>query len=128
MGSALCCNTSACWSRGVSYVGRSVWFRLFSDQPRFAVRALGLVLCLILVSWLRSNILTGLPWNLYGMSALSWLPLAQSARLWGVHGLSLLILSVAMLPSLSGTKESWQPVIFGFFASCLGWLYEAQHL
>ena len=75
-----------------------VWFRLFSDQPRFAVRAFGLVLCLVLVSWLRSNILTGLPWNLYGMSALSWLPLAQSARLWGVHGLSLLMLGVAMLP------------------------------
>ena len=92
-----------------------VWFRLFSDQPRFAVRAFGLVLCLVLVSWLRSNILTGLPWNLYGMSALSWLPLAQSARLWGVHGLSLLMLSVAMLPSSSGTKESWQPCYFWVF-------------
>lgn len=75
-----------------------LWFRFFADKPRFAIRALGLVLCLVLASWLRSNILTGLPWNLYGMSALSWLPLAQSARLWGVHGLSLLMLCFAMLP------------------------------
>lgn len=75
-----------------------LWLRLFADQPRLAIRALGLVLCLVLASWVRSNILTGLPWNLYGMSALSWLPLAQSARLWGVHGLSLLMLCFAMLP------------------------------
>mgnify|MGYP005695401499 FL=1 len=75
-----------------------LWFLFFADKPRFAIRALGLVLCLVLASWLRSNILTGLPWNLYGMSALSWLPLAQSARLWGVHGLSLLMLCFAMLP------------------------------
>ena len=97
-----------------------VWFRLFSDQPRFAVRALGLVLCLVLVSWLRSNILTGLPWNLYGMSALSWLPLAQSARLWGVHGLSLLMLSVAMLPLFIRHERKLAALLFlGFLLAVL---------
>lgn len=75
-----------------------LWHWLFAGQPRTAVRVFGLVLCLVLASWARSAVLTGLPWNLYGMSALGWLPLAQSARFWGVHGLSLLMLTFAFLP------------------------------
>ena len=60
--------------------------------------ALLLALLLAAAAWLRSTVLTGLPWNLPGMVWGSWLGLAQPAAWVGVHGLSLLVLlNIALL-------------------------------
>ncbi len=48
------------------------------------------IFVLSLADYARGHVLTGLPWNLSGMALLSWLPLAQSASLWGIYGLSVL--------------------------------------
>ena len=75
------------------------------------------IIALSMADYARGHVLTGLPWNLSGMAFLSWLPLAQSAALWGVYGLSVLAVwcgclvlfgrkyrghSVAVLAALAG--------------------------
>ena len=63
-------------------------------------RILALAALLALSDWMRGHIFTGFPWNLWGNAALGVLPLAQSASLVGVYGLSLAILLIAMLPAM----------------------------
>lgn len=76
-----------------------LWGKLLA---RFAMRrllaSLTLALFLIMAAYLRSTILTGLPWNLPAMGWANWLYLAQAASLIGVHGLGLVaLISVAFL-------------------------------
>ncbi|MCB9989018.1 MAG: apolipoprotein N-acyltransferase [Rhodospirillales bacterium] len=48
--------------------------------------------------WLRGHIFTGFPWNLYGYSWISVLPIAQFASIAGIYGLTLLTIFWAALP------------------------------
>lgn len=76
----------------------ALWFKLksrFSSERAGAVYLFIILLCLS--DFARGHVLTGLPWNLAGMAFLSWLPLAQSASLWGVYGLTLLVIWVGCL-------------------------------
>ncbi len=76
-----------------------LWGVVFSGAKisRFSGTFL-LVLFLAMAAYLRSTVLTGLPWNLPAMGWGSWLYLAQPVSLIGVHGLSTLALvSVAFL-------------------------------
>jgi apolipoprotein N-acyltransferase len=49
--------------------------------------------------WLRGNILTGFPWNDYGMALASVPPLAQGGAVIGLHGLDLLAILVFAAPA-----------------------------
>ncbi len=71
--------------------------RLASPGPR---RAIAIAAALVLSDWLRGWIFTGLPWALIGHA---WIgtPLAQTAAWTGAIGLSLITLTLAVLPSLT---------------------------
>jgi apolipoprotein N-acyltransferase len=63
------------------------------------------------LEYLRSFFLTGFTWGYLGHAQYRWLTLLQSADLWGVYGLSALIVFVNMtlfLLILSRSGKSWQ--------------------
>jgi len=63
------------------------------------------------LEYLRSFLLTGFTWGYLGHSQYRWLALIQSADLWGVYGLSALIVLFNMallLLILSRSGKSWQ--------------------
>ncbi len=65
-----------------------LWRRLYS--PRTFSGFLGFIACMSLFEWLRGNILTGFPWNLYGYTWAGFLPIAQIASLSDVYLLTAL--------------------------------------
>lgn len=73
--------------------------RLFFWRDGIA-RILSLVGMLTLADWTRGHIFTGFPWNLWGNALTASLPWAQLASLFGVYGLSLLVLLLAMVPAI----------------------------
>lgn len=77
-------------------------------RQRFALGPIGaallLALCLAGMAYLRSTILTGLPWNLPVMGWASWLYLAQPVAYLGVHGLGLLALISALLLAVADAR------------------------
>jgi apolipoprotein N-acyltransferase len=63
------------------------------------------------LEYLRSFVLTGFTWGYLGHSQFRWLTLIQSADLWGVYGLSALIVFVntaLFLLILARAGKSWQ--------------------
>ena len=62
--------------------------RFWSQRAR---RVLVLAIAWVATEWLRGHILTGFPWNLAGNGWLPLLPVAQAASLFGVYGLSFLM-------------------------------------
>ena len=80
--------------------------------------ALLMALCLAIAAYVRSTILTGLPWNLPAMGWASWLYLAQSAAFIGVHGLGLVALISAALLPLAG-RARLVAVALPLLAVCL---------
>ncbi len=71
---------------------RAIW-------PAGAARPLALAVGLGLSEWLRAVILTGFPWNEYGMALGQHLWLAEAASLFGLHGLTLIAICVAAAPA-----------------------------
>ena len=59
----------------------------------------------------RGHILTGLPWNLTGQAMTGMIAGAQSASLYGVYGLSLVTLLLAMAPAISSSRNSFIGII-----------------
>ena len=87
---------------GLALFGGLAFYLWGQMVARFAMRrllaSLSLPLWLVLAAYLRSTVLTGLPWNLPAMGWGTWLYLAQATSFLGVHGLGLLALvSVAFL-------------------------------
>ncbi|MEQ8935298.1 MAG: apolipoprotein N-acyltransferase, partial [Amphiplicatus sp.] len=64
-----------------------------------ASRVLVFAASLMLFEYARGHILTGLPWNLPGQALAGTAAGAQSAAIYGVYGLSLVALLVAMAPA-----------------------------
>ena len=58
--------------------------------------------------WLRGHILTGLPWNLFGHAWSGIDPLLQSASLYGVYGMGIVVLLTATLPGGLVSPVRWQ--------------------
>lgn len=66
--------------------------------PRSTASALVFAVLISVFEWLRGHILTGLPWNLTGQASAFSPALMQSAALWGVYALGLIILVFSLLP------------------------------
>lgn len=64
------------------------------------LRILVLAASLTAAEWLRGTLLTGFPWNEFGMALGGNLVLGQAASLVGVHGLTLLATAMAAAPAV----------------------------
>ncbi|MBI4400124.1 MAG: apolipoprotein N-acyltransferase, partial [Nitrospirae bacterium] len=72
------------------YVLALVWLR--KTMAPFAF--LGAPFIWIALEWLRTYLLSGLPWDLMGYSQYKWLPIIQIADMTGVYGVSFLVILV----------------------------------
>ena len=87
-------------------------------------RVLALAVGLGLSEWLRGHVLTGFPWNAFGM-ALGGTPLlAQGASLFGLYGLTIVAVALFAFPALladrlsfSGGGRNW-----GLALGVVGWI------
>ncbi len=73
-------------------IARAIW-------PAGGLRPLALGVGLSLSEFLRANVLTGFPWNEYGMALGAHLWPAQAAAYVGLHGLTLLTVSLCAAPA-----------------------------
>ncbi|TAJ29996.1 apolipoprotein N-acyltransferase [Bosea sp. (in: a-proteobacteria)] len=96
--------------------------RLF--WPASATRILVLAAMLGISEWLRGHVLTGFPWNVYGMMLTGEVHLEQVASLIGLYGLTLFAVAIGAAPATLGTGRGvgrWAPSVFaliglaGFF-------------
>jgi apolipoprotein N-acyltransferase len=69
---------------------------LWSHRP---ARVFALAAGLAASEWLRGHILTGFPWNDFGMALAAVPPLAQSASLVGLYGLDALAIAIFAAPA-----------------------------
>ena len=79
---------------------------------RGAGRVLALAVALTVSEWLRGHVLTGFPWNAFGYTLATPLPLAQSAALVGLWGLTFIAVFVYASPAVfaddaADTKRRW---------------------
>jgi apolipoprotein N-acyltransferase len=68
--------------------------------------------------WLRGHVLTGFPWNAFGYALAAPLPLAQSASLFGLWGLTFIAIVVFASPATltddrAETERPWLPLVLG---------------
>ncbi|WP_421980972.1 apolipoprotein N-acyltransferase [Roseibium sp.] len=70
---------------------------LWSDQ---FYRILLLAACLTISDWVRGHVLTGFPWNAFGYGVSGNLALAQTASLFGVYGMTFLVVAVSAAPAV----------------------------
>ena len=68
-------------------LARAIW-------TRGAMRIVALALALTAVEWLRGHVLSGFPWNAFGYALATPLPLAQTAALVGLWGLTFIAVAV----------------------------------
>lgn len=66
--------------------------------PPGLVRVAVLAVCFGLGEWLRGHIFTGFPWNVLGYALTEPLALMQAVSLFGIYGLTILIVLVAATP------------------------------
>ncbi len=69
-------------------------------------RILVLAAALGFTEWLRGHVLTGFPWNAYGMALGDHLLLAQFAAIGGLYGLTVLAIAIFAAPALIADRKS----------------------
>lgn len=74
--------------------------------PEGARRILVLAAALAMSEWLRGHVLTGFPWNVYGMMLAGEIHLAQFASLAGLYGLTLLAVAIGGAPAVIATAKT----------------------
>lgn len=79
--------------------------------PDGAQRILILAVALTLTEFLRGHILTGFPWNVYGMMLAGQGWLAQSASVVGLYGLTLLAVAIGAAPAVLGDARPMRRVV-----------------
>lgn len=102
---------------------------------RGATRVLVLAIAWALAEWLRGHILTGFPWNLPGQVAATSDALMQGAALFGVYGLTFILLLVFLSAAafdprvkLKDASYSWKsdevgrPVLLAYLTLILLWV------
>lgn len=80
-------------------LARLVW-------PAGPARVLALAAGLGLAEWLRGHMLTGFPWNGFGMAFGQFPLLAQPASVVGLHGLTVIVIAIAAAPATLPTGQS----------------------
>jgi apolipoprotein N-acyltransferase len=83
------------------------------------LRVLALAFGLGLSEWLRAIVLTGFPWNELGLALGQSLPLAQTASLVGLDGLTLLAIAIAAAPATLSDEPGpgrWAPTLIAALA------------
>lgn len=68
-------------------------------SDRFS-RILLLAACLTLADWGRGHFLTGFPWNAFGYGVSDYLVLVQVASLFGIYGLTFLVIAIGAAPAM----------------------------
>lgn len=77
-----------------------------------AARIFALSAGLALSEWLRGHVLTGFPWNDFGMALGGNLVLAQFASIGGLYSLTVLSVALFAAPALlGGADPRWKPVV-----------------
>jgi apolipoprotein N-acyltransferase len=87
---------------------------------RGATRILSLGVALTAAEWLRGHVLTGFPWNAFGYALTAPLPLAQTAALIGIWGLTFIAVVIFASPATladdrAETRLPWLPVALSVF-------------
>jgi apolipoprotein N-acyltransferase len=85
---------------------------------RGALRILALGVTMTAAEWLRGHVLTGFPWNAFGYALAAPLPLAQSAAVLGLWGMTFIAVVVFASPATltddrSETERPWLPLLLG---------------
>lgn len=80
------------------------------------LRILALTAALTISEWLRGHLLSGFPWNSFGYALAAPLPLAQTASLVGLWGLTFLAVAIFASPATLAdtpgeTRRPWLPVL-----------------
>ena len=103
----------ACFSALGFAIARALW------MPG-AGRVLSLTFGLCLSEWLRGHVLTGFPWNAYGMALGDNLVLAQLASIVGLQGLTLVAIAIFAAPATlaDGDELGWRTVRPTLLAAC----------
>ncbi|MDB5492242.1 MAG: Apolipoprotein N-acyltransferase / Copper homeostasis protein CutE [Micavibrio sp.] len=96
------------WVWPLAIVGLPIGLAIFTGLAALAATRWGdfktwrgycvFVFCLMASEWLRGNILTGFPWNLYGYAWGHSPAMVQSASVFGVYGLTFLTALWACVP------------------------------
>lgn len=71
-----------------------------------AGRIFALAAMLAISEWLRGHVLTGFPWNAYGMMLAGEIHLAQFGAVAGLYGLTLLAVAIGAAPAVLGTAKT----------------------
>lgn len=81
-------------------------------------RIAAFVAALSLTEWLRGHVLTGFPWNTYGMALGQHLWTAQIAAWIGLYGLTVLALAICAAPAAlaSPQRGRWRPTVLAALA------------
>lgn len=83
--------------------------------PKGFYQILALATGVCFSEWVRSWFLTGFPWNLLGNVWTPFLPVLQSASVWGVYGLSFFSVLWFCAPLLIATqRKAFYAVLFSF--------------
>ncbi len=114
------------WAMPLGVVGLPLFLALFpafgfalarAIWPQGALRPVALAVGLTVSEFARANLLSGFPWNEYGMALGQHLWAAQAAAYVGLHGLTLVTVMLCAAPAT--LPSGWRPTILAALAAVL---------